>query len=702
MDVESGHWMRGEAIAGQKADLEGALRLGRAAAWLCVVTSFALMSGCGGEAARGAYVQGLSGSSTAPPTQAARVAPFGAASLGATGTAVHVDFEAGMADWSNWGNAQVSDGAGVSGSRGMVVGTAAGGAGLAVTGITPGTVYHFGAQARVTDAGETLFVGVQMLDAAGAQVGQQAASVTATSYTSVALDIAAPANATSAVLFVWKNAGAGDGQLDELTFGAGSPAQAPPPPGNLVGNGGFENGMGGWTDWGNATPVAGQGSSGSAALEVGPAAGGAGQTIGGVAPGSYRFTVNARVSVASETGYVGFNVLDAAGAVVASNSQTVSSTAYVPLALDVEVPAAGSSVQVYVWKNAGAGLALVDDFTLTPASAPTPPSASLLVNGDFENALSAWDDWGNAVAVAGAGSAGSAAVRVGTAAGGVGQSVGGIQPGRSYRLSAQARVDAGAQVAYVGLRFLDAAGTALSNQSAGFGTTAYAPVSLDVVAPANAAAALVYVWKDDGGEAYVDDVTLATGTAAAARGVFIGNSITYSVADPAMGWDHSGGMAASTAQADYVHRVSDALGLASPWVTNFAALEIDLNTALIPERTAAIDATTPVTVQLGDNVASGNVARFAQAYGQLLDSAQRGRSLVCVSTWWNRADVDALIQSACQSHGGTYVYIGDVRTDPANRDRLDGPQYADASVQSHPHDWSMDVIAQRVVAAQSR
>jgi Rieske Fe-S protein len=75
---------------------------------------------------------------------------------------------------------------------------------------------------------------------------------------------------------------------------------------------------------------------------------------------------------------------------------------------------------------------------------------------------------------------------------------------------------------------------------------------------------------------------------------------------------------------------------------------------------------------------------------------------VCVSTWWEEPSKDAVIASACEAHGGRYVYIGDILTDPANRDRLEGPQYTDASVQDHPHDWSMARIAERIVAAHPR
>lgn len=74
-------------------------------------------------------------------------------------------FESGMTSWADWGNVQVIDGAGASGTwRALRVGTAGGGTGQAVTNITPGTTYRLSGLARVTDPSETVVVGVNMLE----------------------------------------------------------------------------------------------------------------------------------------------------------------------------------------------------------------------------------------------------------------------------------------------------------------------------------------------------------------------------------------------------------------------------------------------------------------------------------------------------------------------------------------------------------
>lgn len=646
-------------------------------------------------------------------------------------------FESGMTGWVDWGNVQVVDGAGASGaSRALRVGSAAGGSGHDVDGIVAGGSYRLTAQAKVSDPGETVYVGVNILDGTGAIVARQVVPSGSTDFSSAGVDVTAPASAVKAVVFVWKNDGGGHAWVDDFVFAAAEPASPPPAgtPANLVSNATFETGMAGWVNWDNSLVLDGAGVSGSRALRVGTAAGGAGHDVGGIVAGAtYRLTAQVKVSDASEVAYVGINILDQGGAAVAQQAVPASSLGYATASVDITAPATAARAVVYIWKNAGSGYAYLDDVMLArtdgsteppptepppteppPAEPPPtepppaePPSGNLLSNAGFESGLAGWANWGNATAATGQASSGSYAVAVGSDAGGLGQELGGIVAGRTYSLSGQVKVSSGSELAYLGLKFIDASGANLLERSVAFSSTVYSTARLDLVAPANAARALVYVWKNAGsGFAYVDDVALlavAPGTAGP-KAVFIGNSITYSIATPSMGWDHTSGMSASSTETDFAHLVAAALGIESPSVTNFSALERDpaANKWLIPDYTAVIDEATAVTIELGDNVALARLSEFADAYDALLAAADRGRSLVCVSTWWKEPSKDAVIASACEAHGGSYVYIGDILTDPANRDRLEGPQYTDPSVQDHPHDWSMARIAERIVAAHPR
>jgi hypothetical protein len=306
-----------------------------------------------------------------------------------------------------------------------------------------------------------------------------------------------------------------DFALAQESVGSGDAAPTPQASASMVSNGGFENGMNGWIDWGGTAVVAGQANSGTSALRVGTSAGGAGQSVAGIVPGNtYRLRAQAKVSTASETAYVGVNFIDEAGIPFTQNSVLVSSTAYTATTLEVVAPANAVGALVYVWKNAGSGLAYVDDFALELVGHATPGLAwmpNLVGNGGFEHGLAGWADWGNArtptltteVAV------GDGAVQVGTGAGGVGQDVGGIVAGNTYRVSALAKMSSPGEIGYFGVMFMDDAGTGLLAQNVVFRSTTYSTVEADVTAPAGATKVQVFVWKNGGdGFAFADEVSL--------------------------------------------------------------------------------------------------------------------------------------------------------------------------------------------------
>src|SRR4051794_1532221 len=306
-------------------------------------------------------------------------------------------------------------------------------------------------------------------------------------------------------------------------------AAAPSASGNMVSNGGFESGTTGWIDWGNTNVTSGQASSGTSALSVGAGAGGAGQEVAGIVPGNtYRLSAQAKVSAASETVYVGVNFIDASGASLTQNSVLVASTTYTTATVDAVAPPNAARALVYVWKNAGNGLAFVDDFALgltSAAGARQVSSGNLLINGDFDvadlNNLGrvGWQDFGNTKPSSDA-AAGPFATQIGTGAGGIGQHVRGIVPGNTYRVSAQAKVSTPGELGYLGVMFEDDAGAGLLAQAVVFRSASYATLEADVTAPPNATRALVFAWKNAGpGFILVDEVSLVAAPASAAPAI---------------------------------------------------------------------------------------------------------------------------------------------------------------------------------------
>lgn len=194
---------------------------------------------------------------------------------------------------------------------------------------------------------------------------------------------------------------------------------------------------------------------------------------------------------------------------------------------------------------------------------------------------------------------------------------------------------------------------------------------------------------------------------------FIGNSLTYHQDSAELGWYESHGMAAKYESTDYAHVTLRELGISSgnAYIRNFYPFESDDS---VTKR--HVDSLEPVlakhpkivVVQLGDNVELNkkqkiqsviNLYNFWSAYGDLLGAIKKSDAQIyCVSTWWKSNWKDRVIKQRCEDAGGTYVYIGDIYTDPSNTDRST-VDYPSAGVDSHPKDYGMKVIADRLVAA---
>ncbi|MBC3234018.1 SGNH/GDSL hydrolase family protein [Pseudomonas lurida] len=195
--------------------------------------------------------------------------------------------------------------------------------------------------------------------------------------------------------------------------------------------------------------------------------------------------------------------------------------------------------------------------------------------------------------------------------------------------------------------------------------------------------------------------------------VFIGNSLTFHPASDALAWYGAHGMAAKYESTDYVHVTLKELGVStdSAYARNFYPFESDdaVTKSHIDSLSSVLSKNPKVVVvQLGDNVELNkaqkiqsiiNLYNFWSAYGDLLSAIKKSDAQIyCVSTWWKSNWKDRAIKQRCEAAGGTYVYIGDIYTDPGNTDRAT-VDYPSAGVDSHPKDYGMKAIADRLVAA---
>lgn len=188
--------------------------------------------------------------------------------------------------------------------------------------------------------------------------------------------------------------------------------------------------------------------------------------------------------------------------------------------------------------------------------------------------------------------------------------------------------------------------------------------------------------------------------------VAVGNSITVHGPAAGLGWTGNWGMAAQSEQADYAGRLrvllADNSTASATRVTRigFTAIETAPPGApLAAEHLAAVRSSQWLVLQLGDNVPAGRGTEFGRAYALLaLQARPQSGALACLSTWWARSDIDALIEAACKAAGGRFVAIGDLLTArPAAVPAW--PGITDAGVLAHPRDAEMAQIAQRIFVA---
>lgn len=179
----------------------------------------------------------------------------------------------------------------------------------------------------------------------------------------------------------------------------------------------------------------------------------------------------------------------------------------------------------------------------------------------------------------------------------------------------------------------------------------------------------------------------------------IGNSISLHGPLINTGWTGNWGMAASEQKNDFAHKVGKSIKRPVT-VINFSELEQTPLLAIpkIKDILLHIPSNAFVIVQLGDNLLPANAKDFEIGHAQLLKGLSSAHAKICVSTWWARPEKDVILMRNCKNNGFIYVDIGDVRGIPATFG-YKGVDYGNAGVTDHPQDFSMKVIAERIIKA---
>lgn len=187
--------------------------------------------------------------------------------------------------------------------------------------------------------------------------------------------------------------------------------------------------------------------------------------------------------------------------------------------------------------------------------------------------------------------------------------------------------------------------------------------------------------------------------------VVVGNSLTEHGPAPSIHWGGHWGMAASTADKDYVSQLLTLLPKAAgqaKWRVkrvSAGALEATAGVYTAPVEVVAMARQSRLVIlQAGDNVDPTKVPlpEFERNYTRLAGELrpQHG-SLICVSTWWPNPQKDRIIRAACSKSNGTFVDISDIARTPGNVARTER-KFQNDGVASHPGDAGMQAIAQRI------
>jgi hypothetical protein len=122
------------------------------------------------------------------------------------------DFSNGLTGWADWGNSVPGNGA-------VLVGPAAGGVAQELTHkLSRGVTYRLSGSAGINGFGQGVFVGVNILDSAGATLVSKVVLASALALASGSITFTVPQAAASGYVFIWKNGDSAVGTVANLSL----------------------------------------------------------------------------------------------------------------------------------------------------------------------------------------------------------------------------------------------------------------------------------------------------------------------------------------------------------------------------------------------------------------------------------------------------------------------------------------------------
>ncbi len=207
--------------------------------------------------------------------------------------------------------------------------------------------------------------------------------------------------------------------------------------------------------------------------------------------------------------------------------------------------------------------------------------------------------------------------------------------------------------------------------------------------------ALIFLWSCKKG----NNSTLVTAKPVTSV-VVLGNSITYSPANPSIGWNGNWGMAASAVDKDYIHLLTAHLKATNPAstlaFTNIAAFENNFDTYNFDDLKSLRDAKPNILIlRIGENVTRSGTADsvlFDKKYADLINYFKTNNpqlKILAVGSVWPQRELANTVMRKYSD----FISLVSLQSDLSN---FAFGLYPDPGIQAHPSDKGMNAISDQI------
>lgn len=185
--------------------------------------------------------------------------------------------------------------------------------------------------------------------------------------------------------------------------------------------------------------------------------------------------------------------------------------------------------------------------------------------------------------------------------------------------------------------------------------------------------------------------------------LFVGNSITRHGPKADIGWHGDWGMAASSKEKDYVHRlvamleekygkVDYCIAQLADWERGYLEGKRILEEQYASVRAFAADV---IVIRIGENMPKGSAPACKPQFCEMIEyfKAAPNAKVVVTDSFWRNDDRDEMIRELAQEQGYTFCHITDLETDPST---MALGLFEHRGVSRHPSDFGMEMIAKRL------